>query len=207
MVVALSESVAESLLVAEDVYKTSNVNIGTNRKARLMSKFIQGIQSDGVYLLDIKQIDARIRYASRFLAQFQPDKVVAVGLRRNAYAPILRFSTHTKSTPLIGGFTAGTFTNPSLPTYSEPDAVLISDPLNETQPVLEAAEMGIPIVAACDTDSPVEYIDYVIPANNRGRKSLALIYWLLAREILRVRGEILNVEDWSVKVEDFEKLG
>jgi small subunit ribosomal protein S2 len=193
-------------LVSEDLYKTSNVNIGTNRRARLMSRFIQSIQSDGVYLLDIKQIDERIRFASRFLAQFQTDKIVAVGLRRNAYAPVLKFAAHTKVVPLTGGFTAGTFTNPSLQSYIEPDAVLISDPLNETQPVLEAAEMGIPIVAACDTDSPVEYVDYVIPANNRGRKSLALIYWLLAREMLRVRGELSDVSSWGVPAEDFEKI-
>ncbi|MEM3671197.1 MAG: 30S ribosomal protein S2 [Thermoprotei archaeon] len=196
---------AEALLAPEDLYKTSNANIGTNRKAKLMSKFIQGTQGDGVYILDIKQLDERIRYASRFLSQFQPDKIVAVGLRRNAYAPVVKFCAHTRCVALTGAFTAGTFTNPSLSSYREPDAVLISDPLNETQPVLEAAEMGIPIVAVCDTDSPVEYIDYVIPANNRGRKSLAVIYWLLAREFLRVRGELPSSE-WTVKPEDFEKL-
>ncbi|MCL5788421.1 MAG: 30S ribosomal protein S2 [Candidatus Marsarchaeota archaeon] len=197
---------SDQLLVPEEVYKTSNVNIGTNRKARLMSRFIQGTQSDGVYILDVKQLDERIKFASRFLSQFQPDKIVAVGLRRNAFAPVFKFSAHTKCVPLTGGFTAGTFTNPSLNVYSEPDAVLISDPLNETQPVLEAAEMGIPIVAVCDTDSPVEYIDYVIPANNRGRKSLAVIYWLLAREILKVRGELPSAAEWTVKPEDFERL-
>jgi len=170
-----------------------------------MSKFIQGIQSDGIYIFNIKTIDERIRYASAFLAQFQPDKVVAVGLRRNAYAPVLKFAANTKSTALVESFVAGTFTNPSLPTYIEPDVVLISDPLNESQPVMEAAEMGIPIVAVCDTDSPIEYIDYIIPANNRGRKSLALVYWLLAREMLRIRGELTSVEAWSVKPEDFEK--
>jgi small subunit ribosomal protein S2 len=194
------------LLVPEDLYKTNNVNIGTNRKAKLMSRFIQGIQSDGIYLFNVYQINERIRYASAFLAQFQPEKVVAVGLRRNAYAPVLKFAANTKSTPLVESFVAGTFTNPLLPSYIEPDAVLISDPLNENQPVMEAAEMGIPIIAVCDTDSPVEYVDYVIPANNRGRKSLALVYWLLAREILRIRGELLNVDEWSVKPEDFEKV-
>lgn len=193
------------LLVSEEVYKANNVNIGTNRKAKLMSRFIQGIQSDGIYLFNIKLIDERIRYASAFLAQFEPEKITAVGLRRNAYAPVLKFAANTKAKPIIESFVAGTFTNPSLPTYVEPDAVLISDPLNESQPVMEAAEMGIPIVAICDTDSPVEYVDYIIPANNRGRKSLALVYWLLAREILRIRGELPNVEEWSVKPEDFEK--
>lgn len=193
------------LLVPEELYRANNVNIGTNRKAKLMSRFIQGIQSDGIYLFNIKLIDERIRYASAFLAQFEPGKVAAVGLRRNAHAPVLKFAANTKATSIIESFVAGTFTNPSLPTYIEPDVVLISDPLNESQPVMEAAEMGIPIVAICDTDSPVEYVDYIIPANNRGRKSLALVYWLLAREILRIRGELPNIEEWGVKPEDFEK--
>lgn len=195
-----------ALLVPEELYRTSNANLGTNRKAKLMSKFIQGIQSDGVYLLDIPKIDERIRYASRFISQFQPDRVVCTGLRRNAHTPVIKFSSYVKSVALTESFVAGTFTNPSLPTYTEPDAVLISDPLNEAQPVLEAAEMGIPIVAVSDTDSPVEYVDYIIPANNRGRKSLALVYWLLAREILRLRGELPQDTEWAVKPEEFEKL-
>ncbi|PSN86758.1 30S ribosomal protein S2 [Candidatus Marsarchaeota G1 archaeon BE_D] len=194
------------LLIGEDVYKNANVNLGTNRKAKLMHRFIQGIQSDGVYLLNISKIDERIRLGARFLFQFEPEKVVCVGLRRNAHAPVLKFAAHTRYKAIIESFVAGTFTNPSLPTYIEPDAVLISDPLNEAQPVLEAAEMGIPVVAICDTDSPVEYVDLVIPANNRGRKSLALVYWLLAREILKLRGEIPLDTEWTVKPDEFEKM-
>jgi len=110
----------------------------------------------------------------------------------------------TGAIPITGRFTAGTFTNPYFSGYIEPVAVVITDPIADEQPLIEAGEMGIPVVALCSTDNTVSNIDLVIPVNNKGRRSLALVYWLLCREIKRELGEIPPDGDLPVPVEEFE---
>ncbi len=192
------------LLVPLETYLAAGVRIGTHMKNKVMQRFIYGVRPDGLYILDVRKTDERIRIAAKFLARYEPSKIVAVSARQYGQQPVRMFCALTRAIPVVGRFTPGTFTNPSLPTYLEPDIVLVTDPRADSQAVDEAAEMGIPVIALCDTDNVCSNVDLIIPVNNKGRKSLALVYWLLARQVLRERGELGPDEDLPVPVEAFE---
>ena len=105
---------------------------------------------------------------------------------------------------MLGRFMPGTLTNPSLPFYTEPQLIVVSDPKVDNQAVVEATNAGIPVVGIANTDNLTSNIDLIIPANNRGRKALATTYWLLAREILIQKGELTETQDMKYEIDDFE---
>ncbi len=194
----------EELLVPLDRYLEAGLRIGTHVKDKYMEQFIYGVRSDGLYLLDVRKTDERIRIAAKFIARYEPESVVAVSARQYGQRPVLKFCELTRIVPIVGRFLPGTFTNPTLKTYLEPELVIVTDPRADAQAVREAAIMGIPVIAICNTDSSCSYVDLVIPANNKGRRALALIYWLLARQVLRERGEIPPDGDLPIPPEEFE---
>ena len=194
----------EELLVPLDRYLEAGLRIGTHVKDKYMEQFIYGVRSDGLYLLDVRKTDERIRVAAKFIARYEPESVVAVSARQYGQRPVLKFCELTRIVPIVGRFLPGTFTNPTLKTYLEPELVIVTDPRADAQAVREAAIMGIPVIAMCNTDSSCSYVDLVIPANNKGRRALALIYWLLARQVLRERGEIPPDGDLPIPPEEFE---
>ena len=193
-------------LIDFDTYLSSGVHIGTRQKTGAMTPFIYRVRPDGLYVLDVRKTDERIASAGRFLARFEPASVIAVSARQYGQRPVQRFSEVTKGTAMVGRFIPGTFTNPSYKGYFEPAALVITDPLADEQPLSEAAEVGIPVVGLCDTDNETADIDLIIPTNNKGRKALALVYWLLARQVLRERGELSPEKPFEVRVEEFETM-
>jgi len=192
------------LLVPLEMYLVAGVRIGTRMKSVFMKRFIYGVRPDGLHLLDVQETDRRLRIAARFIARYEPSRVMVVSARQYGYRPVQRFCAFTGCVPLVGRFPPGALTNPKLPNYVEADLLIATDPRVDIQAISEAARIGIPVVAFCDTDSPIEYIDLIIPANNRGRKALALLYWLLARQVLRERGELPPTGELPVPPEDFE---
>lgn len=194
----------EVLLIPEDMYLTSGVHIGTQQKSADMKPFIYKVRTDGLYVLDIKKTDARIRQAARFLASFDPKDILVVAARQYGQKPARVFATTIGCHSFPGRFVPGTLTNPELPQYMEPRAILITDPAADQQALREAVKVGIPIVALCDANNETKYVDLVIPTNNKGRRALAIVYWLLTREFLKVKGIIKRNEDFEMMVEDFE---
>lgn len=191
-------------IVDFDVYLSSGVHIGTRQKTGAMAPFIYRVRPDGLYVLDVRKTDERIVIAGKFLARFEPSKVVVVSARQYGQRPAQRFSEVTRTHAIVGRFIPGTFTNPRYKGYIEPSVLVVTDPFADEQPLSEAAQMGIPVVGLCDTDNETADIDLIIPTNNKGRKALALVYWLLAQQVLRERGELAPDAPLGVPVEEFE---
>ncbi len=193
----------KDLLIPKQKYLSAGVHVGTRIRTKDMSKFIYKVRSDGLCMIDIKKTDERIRIAGKFLARFEPSKILAVSARIYGFKPVRKFAEYVGAVQVTGRILPGTLTNPQAPLHLEPDVVLLSDPRVDKQIHVEAVRMGIPVVALVDADNTLSYIDLAIPANNKGRRSLALIYWLLTREILRNRGELGPDEDLPESYDEF----
>lgn len=194
----------QSLLVAEDLYLTSGVHIGTQQKSADMRKFIFKVRNDGLYVLDIKSTDERVRVAADFLSRFDPDRVLVVCQRQYGQKPARSFAKNIGAKSMVGRFVPGTLTNPLLPTFFEPDVIVVTDPSADQQALREAVNIGIPVVALCDANNDLKYVDLAIPANNKGRRSLALVYWLLTREVLRSKKVITRDDEFNLELDEFE---
>ncbi|RLG57392.1 MAG: 30S ribosomal protein S2 [Hadesarchaea archaeon] len=191
-------------LIDFDTYLSSGVHIGTRQKTGAMAPFIYRVRPDGLYVLDVRKTDERIAAAGKFLARFNPQDVIVVSARQYGQRPAQRFGEVTRTRAMVGRFIPGTFTNPNYKGYTEPAALVVTDPFADEQPLREASQVGIPVVGLCDTDNETADVDLVIPTNNKGRKALALVYWLLARQVLRERGELSPDQPFEVPVEEFE---
>jgi len=196
--------VEEELLLPRDTLLSAGVHIGTRMKTKDMDSFIYRVRPDGLFVLDVKKTDERIQIAAKFLARFEPSKIAAVAARLYGHSPVEKFCEVVGATPIIGRFIPGLFSNPLYPNRIEPSVIITSDPKADVQAVKEASSVGIPVVALCGTDNDFVDVDLVIPTNNKGRRALAVIYWLLARQILRERGEIPPDGDISQSIDDFE---
>lgn len=193
-----------TMMVSEETYMTSGVHIGTRQKTADIKEFIYKVRNDGLYIIDVKKTNERIKAAAKFLSKYDPSKILAVSVRQYGQKPVRKLGEGTGIQVLDGRFQPGTLTNPNAKTFLEPEIILLTDPLADIQALHEAKNIGIPVLALCDTNNETKYIDYVIPTNNKGRRALALIYWLLARAILLERGKIKSDEEFTATVEDFE---
>ena len=155
-------------------------------------------------MLNIDMTLERIKTAAKFINRMDIKRVIVCSGREYANTPIEKFCEMTGATMMLGRFMPGTLTNPSLPFYTEPQIMLISDPQVDSQAVIEATNAGVPVIGVSNTDNLTSKLDLVIPANNRGRKALATVYWLLAREILIQKGELTEDQDMKYEIDDFE---
>ena len=186
-------------LVPVEEYLAAGIHIGTQQKSKDMKRFIYRVRGDGLYILDIRETDERIKTAARFLNQFDTPKILVVTSRQYGQYPAKKFAETIGGTAVTGRFIPGMLTNQNLNGYMEPEAVVVTDPIGDSQAITEAVQSGVPIVALCDTNNMTSYIDLVIPTNNKGRKALSMVYYLLTREMLRLRGI-----STSLSIEDFE---
>lgn len=183
---------------------STGIRVGTAVKTKFMVPFITKASPEGLYMIDLDITLARIQTAAKFINRMDIQKVIVCSGREYANTPIEKFCEVTGATKMLGRFMPGTLTNPSLPYYIEPQLVLISDPQVDSQAITEATNAGIPVIGISNTDNVTSQIDLVIPANNRGRKSLATVYWLLAREILVGKGQLKGDESLKYEIDDFE---
>lgn len=183
-------------------FLSAGMHIGMKQQTKDMKKYIYKIRDDGLAVLDLQTIENQVKTAGKFLARFQ--RIMIVSRKAVAWKPVIKFAEVVNGKYITGRFLPGTITNPSFPGYYEPEVIIITDPLIDTQAIEEAVKMRVPIVALCDTSNETSSIDFVMPVNNKGRKSLATVYWLLAREILKNRGAIKTDEEFKVKPEEFE---
>jgi len=191
------------LLIDRETYETHAVHIGTQQKSADMAQFIQEVRSDGLYLIDIEITDGRIRAISQFLNRYNPANIMVVSARQYGQRPARKFAESIGANAAVGRFIPGSLTNPVLRSYVEPDILFVTDPAADQQALREAVNSGLPIVGIVDANNNLRNVDVALPANNKGRRSLALVYWLLAREVLKVRGATTD-EDWAA-AEDLEE--
>jgi small subunit ribosomal protein S2 len=194
----------EDQLTTLDNYLAAGIHIGTQQKNADMKPYIYKVRDDGLYVLDVKKTDNKIREAARFLSKFEPGKILVVSRRQYGQKPIEDFAKFTGVTAIAGRFIPGTLTNPNLSNFIEPEVVVVTDPRGDGQALQEASKIGIPVVALCDTDNSVAGVDVLIPTNNKGKKALAVVYWLLTKETLRERGQL---PDDFVPLEEFGESG
>ena len=192
------------LLVPEDTYLTAGVHIGTQQKSASMRHFVFKIRYDGLYVLDIKETDRRIRLAAQFLARFPADKILAVSQRQYGQKPVRIFAKTIGAVSFSERFVPGSLTNPNLAEYIEPKVLVVTDPATDQQALSEAVSVGIPVLGLCDVNNETRNVDLVIPCNNKGRVSLATIYWLLGREVLRARSGSDAEPAYPLTIEDFQ---
>ena len=200
MVIEMAE---EKFLVPTDEYLKSGIHIGTKFKTGYMEKFIYKTRPDGLSVLNLQKIDERIAIAARFLAQYEPKDVLIVGRRESALKPIRMFGKVTGVKTFAGRYPPGVLTNPNLESYTEVKVLLVVDSGPDKNAVIDGIKMGIPIVALCDTNNQSNRIDLVVPCNNKGKKSIGLFFWILAREYLRNTGILKEGEEFKEKIEDF----
>jgi small subunit ribosomal protein S2 len=194
---------AESQDIKKKILSTG-IRVGTTVKTTFMQPFITKASPEGLYMIDLDKTLARIKTAAKFVNRIEPNLVLVCSGREYASTPIERFCEMTGARKMLGRFMPGTLTNPSLPYYTEPRLVIISDPQVDSQAIIEATNAGIPVIGISNTDNVTSKIDLVIPANNRGRKSLATVFWLLAREILIQKSQLQESEPMKYEIDDFE---
>jgi len=196
----LGDEQADLLLPVEE-YLKAGVHIGTQQKTADMERFIHRVRDDGLYVLDVSQTDGRIRTAANFLSTYDPEGVLVASSRQYGRFPAEKFAEAIGARARTGRFIPGTLTNPDYEGYIEPDVVVVTDPIGDAQAVKEAVTVGIPVVAMCDSNNTTSKVDLVVPTNNKGRRALSVVYWLLANETLDARGA-----EPTYALEDFEAI-
>ncbi|TKX85528.1 30S ribosomal protein S2 [Halorubrum sp. SS5] len=187
------------LLIPVEDYLSAGVHIGTQQKTKDMERFIHRVRDDGLYVLDVSLTDERIRTAADFLESYDPEQILVTSSRQYGRFPAEKFADAIGARARTGRFIPGTLTNPDYAGYIEPDVVVVTDPIGDAQAVKEAITVGIPVIAMCDSNNQLSNVDLVIPTNNKGRRALSVVYWLLANETLDRRGA-----DTVFALEDFE---
>lgn len=198
---------SEKLIVAQLSEKTllaTGIRVGTLIKTKDMEKFVTRTRPDGLRIIDLDKILSRIDIAAKAIARLDIKRIVVCSAKEYGKTPVEMFCSLTGAKPITGRFMPGTFTNPLYPEHIDPELVIVADPVIDARAIDEASKVGVPVIAICDTDNVTSNIDLVIPGNNRGRRALATIFWLLARAVLIHSGALTPDQQLKYSIEDFE---
>jgi small subunit ribosomal protein S2 len=198
----MTETTAE-LLVPNEEYLKSGIHIGTKFKTKYMKEFIYKTRPDGLSVLNIEAIDARIRVAISFLAKYDPKDVLIISRRENGWKGVKKMADLLGTKFFAGRYPPGVLTNPQLVGFVETKLILVTDPWPDRNAINDALNIGVPVVALCDTNNQANNIDLVVPCNNKGKKSLGLLFYLLTKGIMEERGLINKGQAPPFRMDDF----
>ena len=193
----------KQLLVPQDTYLKSGIHIGTKFRTGYMAPFIYKTRPDGLSVLNLTRIDERLRMAANLLAQFEPKDILVCSRRENGWKAVKAFGRHTGIKIFAGRYPPGILTNPALETFMETRCIVVTDAWPDRNAVKDAMTIGAPVIALCDTNNQSNEIDLVVPCNNKGKKSLGLIFYVLAREYLIKRGQLKEGQEPPFTLEEF----
>lgn len=198
--------IKSSFLIPQEKYLETGIHIGTRFKTIDMKPFVFKMRDDGLYILDLRKIDERIREAAKIMGKYKPEEVLVIASRLYSGNAAQKFADLTGVGLMRGRFIPGTMTNVSLPNFREPKLLVVCDPKGEWEAIREASMTGVPVIALCDTDNNTAFVDWVVPSNNKGRRSLAIVFYLLARELMMSQGKIKSYNEFDHRVEYFERF-
>ncbi len=190
-------------LVSLEDYLKAGIHIGTKFRTKHMDKFVYKVRPDGLSVLNVEQINNRLKLAGKLLADYDPKDIIIVCRRENGWKAVKKFADMTGVRSFIGRYPPGILTNANLEDFIEAKLILAADPIPDKNVINDASKLGIPVIALCDSNNECKNIDLVIPCNNKGKKSLAVIFFVLAREFLKNKELIKADKDFTATIEDF----
>lgn len=193
----------ENFLVDSKLYLKSGIHIGTKFRTKQMAGFIYKTRPDGLSVLNLEKINSRLRIVANLLAQYEPQQILIVSRRENGWKAVKLFGKATGCNYFAGRYPPGILTNPILDTFTETKLILVTDAWPDRNAVLDALKIGIPVIALCDTNNQINGLDLVLPCNNKGKKSLGLVFYILAKEYLKTKGVIQKDEDMPISADEF----
>lgn len=193
----------EQLLVSQDLYLKAGIHIGTTFKTRYMEQFIYKTRADGLSVLNLQKIDERLKLMSNLLAQFKPEEILIISRRENGWKALKLFHKCTGIRIFAGRYPPGILTNPELKEFCEAKVIVVTDAWPDRNAIEDVLKIGIPVIALCDTNNTANNIDLVVPCNNKGKKSLGLIFYIVAKEYMTKRGLLEQGKDLPIGVDVF----
>merc|ERR1711970_826869 len=182
-------------------FLAASTHIGANNVNFQMENYVFKRRQDGVHILHLRKTYEKLLLAARAIAAIEnPSDVYVISSRPMGQRAVLKFARYTGATPIAGRYTPGAFTNQIQAAFREPRLLVVTDPVTDHQPITEASYVNIPVIGFCNTDSPLRFVDIAVPCNNKSPHSVGLVWWMLAREVLRLRGTISRNLPWETDV-------
>ncbi|HLC90857.1 MAG TPA: 30S ribosomal protein S2 [Candidatus Nanoarchaeia archaeon] len=194
---------AENLLIDSNEYLKSGIHIGTKFKTKYMADFIYKTRPDGLSVLNLKKIDERIRLAINLLCKYNPQDILILSRRENGWKALKKLHQLTGIRVINGRYPPGILTNPNLTTFTEPKLIMVCDPWTDKNAVDDAGRVGVPVIALCDTNNQSNLLDLVVPCNNKGKKSVGIVFYLVAKEYMKAKGMLNAGEEMTAVLDDF----